>query len=249
MNKKLLTIFLLTFPFLTILAQKPGMTDYPPGQDAYKGGNIQMFKDIQDYFIQNKLSGCENESMKEMYWVTLRIDEKAKPALVRKKNDIENAEKNKCAYNLIVKALGSLKDWQPAKVDDKSITAYTDFPFIPSDFFDNYKENYDTRNFISKPSFPPNGMLSFREEVKKNVDSSVDYDFYKVNGIFTVFFTIDTDGSTNVIDVEPKVPNSEGLIENIKYGFKKVKQKWIPATKKGVPVKVNSRINLKFSEY
>ncbi|MDN3690810.1 hypothetical protein QWZ06_00245 [Chryseobacterium tructae] len=246
MNKKLLTTFLLTFSFLTTWAQKPGMTDYPSGQDAYRGGNVQMFKDIQTFFLKNKLSGCENK--KEIYWVTLRIDENAKPVLVRKKNDIESAEKNKCAYGLIVKALGTLKDWQPAKVDDKNITAYIDFPFIPSDFFENYKENYDTRNFISRPSFPPNGMISFRDEVGKNVSAYLNYDLYKVKGIFTVFFTIDTDGSTNVIDVEPKVANSERLIEDIKFGFKKVKQKWIPATRNGVPVKVNNRIGLKFSE-
>ncbi len=63
------------------------------------------------------MSGCENK--KEMYWVTLRIDENSKPALVRKKTDIEKAEKNKCAYNLIVKALGQLRNWQPAEINEK----------------------------------------------------------------------------------------------------------------------------------
>ncbi|ASE63128.1 hypothetical protein CRN76_17285 [Chryseobacterium indologenes] len=245
MNKKLLTIVLSIFSLFVISAQRKEIGDYPPGQNAYKGGNVQMFKDIQDVFVKNNMSGCENK--KEMYWVTLRIDENSKPALVRKKTDIEKAEKNKCAYNLIVKALGQLRNWQPAEINEKKVTAYFDFPFFPSDFFENFKENYDTGNFISRASFPPNnGVLSFSDEVRKNVEGYVDFDAYKINGKFTVFFTVETDGSTKVRDIEPKVANSEQLMEEIRFAFKKVKQKWIPATKNGIPVQTNLRIVLNF---
>lgn len=204
MKKYILTLFLLSLAFETILAQKT-YYDYPPGQMAYKGGNIQMFKEIQNFLVKNNLHECENK--KEMYWVTLRIDQNSKPALIRKKKDIEKAEENKCAYDLVVKALGSLKNWQSAQIKGENVEAYFDFPFIPAHF-----------------------------------------ESYQAKGKFIVFFTIDKDGSTKVMDVEPKVKNGEQLIEDIKFAFKKVKQKWEPAKINGEPVQTNIRIPINFTE-
>lgn len=245
MKKYILTLFLLSLAFETILAQKT-YYDYPPGQMAYKGGNIQMFKEIQNFLVKNNLHECENK--KEMYWVTLRIDQNSKPALIRKKKDIEKAEENKCAYDLVVKALGSLKNWQSAQIKGENVEAYFDFPFIPAHFFGNYKEGYDTNTMISKPTFPPDGIYSFREEVLKNLFAYIDFESYQAKGKFIVFFTIDKDGSTKVMDVEPKVKNGEQLIEDIKFAFKKVKQKWEPAKINGEPVQTNIRIPINFTE-
>ncbi|MDV7696508.1 hypothetical protein N6B72_06195 [Chryseobacterium soli] len=244
--KKLIFLFFCIVSFHCMLAQKTSLEDYPTGQEAYKGGNIQMFKDIQSFFVKNNLVGCENK--KEIYWVLLRIDENSKPALIRKKADIERAEQNKCAYDLIVKALGGIKDWQPAQIEGEKMTAHFDFPFIPADFFENYKENYDTRNFITRASFPPNGIISFRQEIRKNLFAYIDHESYNPIGQFMVSFTIEKDGSTKVTDIEPKVKNSEQLMEDIKFAFKKIKQKWVPAKRNGIPVETNRRVGLNFKE-
>lgn len=245
MKKYILTLFFFLLVFKTLLAQKT-YYDYPPGQTAYIGGNVQMFKEIQDFLIKNNLSECENK--KEMYWVTLRIDENSKPALIRKKRDIEKAEQNKCAYNLAVKALGSLKNWQAAQIKGENVEAYFDFPFVPNNFFGNYKEGYDTNTMISRPSFSPNGIYSFREEILKNLYAYIDFASYQVKGKFIVFFIIDKDGSTKVLDIEPKVKNGEQLIEDIKFAFKKIKQKWEPAKINGEPVQFSIRMPINFTE-
>lgn len=246
MKKTIITLLLFFFFCNATLAQKKTYYNYSPDQEAYSGGNVQLFKDIQDFLVKNNFSKCENP--KEMYWVTLRIDENSKPALIRKKTDIEKAEKNKCAYDLIVKALGSLKKWKSAEIKDEKVTAYFDFPFIPDHFFENYKEGYDTKNYITRAFFAPNGIDSFREEVLKNLNGYLDFEAYKVNGRFIVFFTIETDGSTKVSDIEPKVPNSKELLEDMRFAFKKIKRKWQPATLNGVPMQTNSRVPINFTD-
>jgi hypothetical protein len=242
MKKTIITLLL--FLCQIILAQKNNFYNYPIDQEAYLGGNVELFKDIQDFLVKNNLSKCENS--KEMYWVTLRIDENSKLALIRKKADIEKAQKNKCAYDLIVKALGGLKKWKAAEIKGEKVTAYFDFPFVPAHFFENYKEGYDTKSYINRPFFAPNGIDSFREDILKNLNGHLDFELYKVSGRFTVFFTIETDGSTKVSDIEPKVANSEGLLEDMKFAFKQIKQKWQPATVNGVPVQTNSRVSINF---
>ncbi len=58
--------------------------NYPEEQNPYKNGNIELFKDINTWLVENNEKPCEKN---EFYWVTLRINENGKPFLIRNKSD------------------------------------------------------------------------------------------------------------------------------------------------------------------
>ncbi len=216
--------FLFIFFFGMFFSQTV-LSEYPEGQSAYKDDAEQMFAEMQDFFTRSGLKPCDDN---EMYWVTLKIDETGKPILIKKKNDVISAEKNKCAYDLAIKSLGSLRNWQPATKNGKAVSAYFDFPFFPKHFFENYQVHYD----ITKKIVPPHyhgGISAFSQEVKKNLEAYIDWDTYTPHGKFIVSFVVEKDGNISNIDIEPKVPNSEMFFEDIKFSIKKVKGKWTVA--------------------
>lgn len=238
--KNTITLFLILI-FQSIFSQKI-LPQYPEGQSAYKGGSNQMFAEMQDYFLKSGVKPCAKD---EIYLVTLKIDETGKPFLIKKKSDDVNIEKNKCAFDLVVKSLGTLKNWQSAEENGKRVTAYLDFPFLPNDFFENYKSDYDISNVYQSPELP-GGMGAFRKEIYKNLTAYLDFDSYKPKGKFIVFFEVNTDGKISNIDIEPKIANSDQFFDDIKFVIKKVKGKFTPAKLKGVPIKSKFRLPLNF---
>ncbi len=58
---------------------------------------------------------------------------------------------------------------------------------------------------------------------------------------------IDTKGKISNIDVLPKFKNNEMFIDDMKYAAKKVKRKWTPATKNGIPVDSKLVIKMNFT--
>ncbi|MGA9212718.1 hypothetical protein, partial [Kaistella sp.] len=182
--KKIVSLFLILI-FESIFSQKI-LSKYPEGQDAYKGGSNQMFAEMQGFFSKSGAKPCEKN---EIYFVTLKIDETGKPFLIKKKSDDLNIEKNKCAFDLVVQSLGSLKNWQSAEENGNKVTAYLDFPFLPNDFFGNYKSDYDISK-VYQSSEIPGGMGAFRKEIYKNLEAYLDYDSYKPKGKFIVFFEV-----------------------------------------------------------
>ncbi|WP_300685914.1 energy transducer TonB [Chryseobacterium sp.] len=202
-----------------------------------------MFSEIQDYFLKSGSKPCEKT---EIYFINLKIDEDGKPALIKKKGDEDIIAKNKCAFDLAVKSLGNLKKWQPAEVKGKKIAAYFNFPFVPKDFFENYKSDYDiNKAYQSAPL--PGGMGAFRKEMKKSLQDYLDTDSYQPKGRFLVSFAVDIDGTITDIDIEPKVENYETFLEGVKFAMKKIKGKWTPAKRKGEPVKSWYRIPIDFN--
>lgn len=239
MKKIIIFSFLLVFESLfsqTIL------DNYPAGQIAYKGGNTQLFKEMQNFFVEYKLTPCDEN---EMYWITLIIDETGKPFLVRKPGDEKMVEENSCSYDLAKKALGNLKNWKPAEERGIKVPAYFDFPFYTRDFFDNYETDYDVTKDFKIPEFP-GGINEFRKEITKKLYNILDFNSYTPSGRFTVFFVVNTDGTISDIDVEPKIENTEKFFKDISFSLLKVKKKWEPAEIKGRTVRYKYRLPLTF---
>jgi len=89
----------------------------------------------------------------------------------------------------------------------------------------------------------PGGDEAFKTEFMNMVHACVDIALYAIQGEVTFIFNIDEKGKTNNLDVLPKFKNNEMFIDDMKYAMKKVKKKWTPATKDGVPI--NSKYVLK----
>lgn len=90
-------------------------------------------------------------------------------------------------------------------------------------------ENYQKAEF-------PGGDEAFRKEFMNMVHAYIDIALYAIQGQVTFVLNIDTKGKISNIDVLPKFKNNEMFIDDIKYAAKKVKGKWKPATKTGIPV-------------
>ncbi|RQO40466.1 hypothetical protein DBR39_05840 [Chryseobacterium sp. KBW03] len=239
------TLFLLILLSESAFSQKT-LAKYPDGQFPYKGGPTQMSSEMQDYFLKSGTKPCDKN---EIYYVTLKIDENGKPSLIKKKSDESAIERNKCAFNLAVKSLGSLKNWQPAEEQGEKVNAYFDFPFLPEDFFENYKSDYDISK-IYQPAELPDGLRELRKEIHKKLEDNIDPESYNPKGKFIISFIIDTDGNISNVDVEPKIENSEKFFEDIKSIMKRIKVKWNPGKIKGIPIRSKFRMpfNFKSSE-
>ncbi len=236
------TLFLFVLFFESAFSQKT-LAKYPDGQFPYQGGSLQLFSEMQNYFLKSGSTPCDKN---EMYFVSLKIDENGKPSLIKKKSDEKSIEKNKCAFNLAVKSLGSLKNWQPAEQDGKKVAAYFDFPFQPNNFFDNYKSDYDIAKAYQSAAIP-GGVGAFRRDARESLRNYLDWDSYSPQGTFIISFAIDTDGEITNVDIEPKVENNKVLLEDIKFALKKIKGKWTPAKTNGVPVRSWFRIPINFN--
>ena len=103
------------------------LSEFPEGQSPYKNGEVEMFAEMQQFLVENNLAPCKKN---EFVLITLKIDENGRPFLIKRKSNEKNIEKNKCAFEMAGKALGSLKNWQAAEVKGKKVTAYYQFLFI-----------------------------------------------------------------------------------------------------------------------
>ncbi|MBO9691222.1 hypothetical protein [Chryseobacterium sp.] len=240
MKKTTLLLFMLFFE--SAFSQKT-LAKYPDGQFPYQGGSLQLFSDMQNYFLKSGSKPCDKN---EMYFVSLKIDENGKPALVKKKSDDPIIEKNKCAFSLAVKSLGSLKNWQPAEQNGQKVAAYFDFLFQPKDFFENYKPDYDIVKSYQSASMP-GGMKAFRKDVLESLSNYLDWESYNPKGTFLISFAIDENGDITNVDLEPKVENNKILLEDVKFALKKIKGKWSPAKTNGTSVKSWFRMPINFN--
>lgn len=97
----------------------------------------------------------------------------------------------------------------------------------------------------------PGGEEAFKTEFMNMVHAYVDIALYALQGEVTFIFNIDPKGKPNNLDVLPKFKNNEMFIDDMKYAMKKVKKKWSPATKDGVPVdsKYVMKVRFKHNTY
>ena len=103
-----------------------------------------------------------------------------------------------------------------------------------------------TTEIIQKAEFP-GGDQAFQKEFMNMVHAYIDMALYAIQGKVTFIFNIDEKGKINKIDILPKFKNNEMFIDDMKYAVKKVKGKWKPATKNGVPVDSKFVMKVNFS--
>lgn len=98
----------------------------------------------------------------------------------------------------------------------------------------------------SKAEFP-GGQEAFRKEFMKMVHGYVDMTAYAVNGKFSFILTIDEKGKMSELKIYPKVRNDEEFKQDMDFAVKRIKKKWKPAIKNGVPVSSNIIFEINFS--
>ncbi|PTT25013.1 hypothetical protein DBR28_18255 [Chryseobacterium sp. HMWF028] len=82
----------------------------------------------------------------------------------------------------------------------------------------------------------PGGEDAFRKEFLNMVHAYIDVALYAIQGEVTFLFNINSKGKIDKIDILPRFKNDETFIDDMKFAAKKVKGKWQPATKNGIPV-------------
>ena len=114
--------------------------------------------------------------------------------------------------------------------------------------FSQTTENKDTTKFISaKKAEFPGGDEAFAKEFLYMVYAYIDLNMYAVNGKFTFLFDIDEKGKTSNLQIAPKVKNDDMFRDDMQFAMKKVKTKWKPAIKDGVPVKSRYILTINFT--
>ncbi|MDP9957099.1 hypothetical protein J2X97_002765 [Epilithonimonas hungarica] len=98
----------------------------------------------------------------------------------------------------------------------------------------------------SKAEFP-GGQTAFRNEFMKMVHAYVDITAYAVNGKFSFVLTIDEKGKMSELKIYPKVRNDEEFKQDMNFVMKRIKKKWKPAIKNGVPVSSNIIFEINFT--
>ncbi|MGN7866413.1 hypothetical protein [Chryseobacterium sp. 22458] len=105
---------------------------------------------------------------------------------------------------------------------------------------------YQNSSDFQKAEFP-GGEEAFRKEFLNMVYAYVDVALYAIQGEVTFIFNINSKGKIDKLDVLPKFRNNEMFVDDMKYALKKVKGKWSPATKSGVPVDSKAIMKIRFS--
>lgn len=106
--------------------------------------------------------------------------------------------------------------------------------------------NTENNSVIYKKAEFPGGDTAFRKELFKMINAYIDIKTYAVNGVFTFSFDVQPDGKIKNLDVNPKVKNSELFIDDMLFCMRKVKTKWISATKDRMPITSNYTIKINF---
>ena len=210
---------------------------YPDNQTNYIGGNVKFYKDFHQVLIDKKLQPCENKNEILHFKVVVYPDKKIKYV------KSEDAEENKCTFELAKEVAKYLTGWNPAVIDGNNVAALTGFYIVPHYLFQNFKEGYDAENETQNATYE-GGLNNFRKKVFQGINVSG----FKFTGILRlkVTFVIETDGKlTNV-----ELVQSSGLKEfdeMIVRSISQIRNKWTPAKIHGLPVKYHFRLPLAFS--
>lgn len=93
----------------------------------------------------------------------------------------------------------------------------------------------------------PGGEDAFRKEFLNMVHAYIDVALYAIQGEVTFLFNINPKGKIDKVDILPRFKNDEMFIDDMKYALKKVKGKWQPATKNGIPVDSKLIMKIRFN--
>ena len=81
----------------------------------------------------------------------------------------------------------------------------------------------------------------------KMVHAYVEITAYAVNGKFSFVLTIDEKGKMSVLKIYPKVKFDEEFKQDMNFAMKRIKKKWKPAIKNGIPVSSNIIFEINFT--
>lgn len=179
--------------------------------------------------IDKKLQPCED--IKQNYKVDLIVKSDSTITLI-KNSDTLYIKQNKCAYEMVKKALPYLENWIPARYKEQNLNAIYTFDFSPDDiFFENEEAEF------------PGGLNEFRNKFTDNLMSSISSidNEYKGKYTFVINFTINEVGRTENIQVTSNDSNNN-LLKNAENVMRKINDKWKPAKIHGVYVKYRMRI-------
>lgn len=91
-------ISVLFFIFISILSFSQDVLEkYPEGQDAYNGGVLHLYKEINQILIAKNLKPCENKN--EYYRLNVLVYPDNSIKYVKDENP-EYSLKNKCSFDL-----------------------------------------------------------------------------------------------------------------------------------------------------
>ncbi|RQO35227.1 hypothetical protein DBR39_19915 [Chryseobacterium sp. KBW03] len=93
----------------------------------------------------------------------------------------------------------------------------------------------------------PGGDDAFRKEFLNMVHAYIDVALYAIQGEVTFLFNINSKGKIDKVDILPRFKNDETFIDDMKFALKKVKGKWQPATKNGIPVDSKLIMKIRFN--
>lgn len=232
---------ILFFTFLAFsITYSQEIYEFPEDQTDYIGGNVQFYKDFRKVIIDKNMQPCEDKRESISFKIVIYPDKKIKYV---KDENTATVEKNKCALNLSKEVAKYLTGWNPATVDGNKVIALTSFWIIPHELFQELPEGYDPANNYAMAEYE-GGINKFR----KKVFQSIDLTRFKFSGKFKlqVTFTIDSEG--NMSDI--KLDEGTGLKafdDMVIRGISTIRNKWIPATVNGFPVKSHFRLPLSFS--
>ena len=85
MINKIFILFFLIFSF-KIYSQTDVYDAYPPGQEAYVGGEIQLNKDLHKIMIEKKLEPCED--VKQIYTADLIVKSDSTIIMIKNQDSI-----------------------------------------------------------------------------------------------------------------------------------------------------------------
>lgn len=108
-------------------------------------------------------------------------------------------------------------------------------------------ETIQTSSLANSSAEFPGGQEAFRKEFMKMVHAYVDMTAYAVNGKFSFIITIDEKGKISELKIHPKVRNDAEFKQDMDFAVKRIKKKWKPAIRNGVPVSSNIIFEINFS--
>ncbi|WP_426480161.1 energy transducer TonB [Chryseobacterium sp. R2ACT005] len=216
---------------------------YPDGQQAYIGGNIKLYKNIHEIIVKKKLNPCDNK--KELY-IAVVVVHPDKTIKLLKKQNIESARKNKCAFELTQMILEDLQGWIPAEINGEKVSVFQKIVMFPDSLFENYKEGYDPVNYSVPIAEFPGGNAVFKEQFSQKV--SIDGFKFDRFGKIYLKFKVDENGKAIDFIVKPTSGNV-GFDKMVINAAKSIKGTWRPATIHGVNVETNMEIPLTINDH
>lgn len=121
-------LFILSIFSYCFYAQNQIYDQYPSGQYFYKGGVVEFYKEVKKIINEQNLLPCKNSQ--EKYILPLVVNSNGTINFIKADDSVDIAA-NKCAYEFGRKLVPDLKNWSPAKINNKDVSAIVELPIDP----------------------------------------------------------------------------------------------------------------------